>query len=84
MQRYLSLGEAAAYLGLTRDGLRRRFQRYPLEPDVLVGTTRGWSQQRLDDHAATVPLPGAPPRDPARRPRASRVQTEPPCTRHES
>jgi len=48
---YLSTQEAAAFLGLTRDGF---YKRTPPEPDVLVGATKGWSKETLTAWDATV------------------------------
>ena len=52
MKRYLSLTEVAQRLGVTKGALAR----YKLpEPDVLVGSIRGWSEQTIDDWNAARP-----------------------------
>ncbi|MFJ4761645.1 helix-turn-helix domain-containing protein [Kocuria marina] len=59
---FLSVTEAAARLGLTRDGLIRRLRAYPLEADAMIGTTRGWLPDTLDAWDKTIPGPGPAPR----------------------
>lgn len=59
MKRYLSLTEVAQRLGVTKGALAR----YKLpEPDVLVGSIRGWSEQTIDDWNAARPRHGGRPR----------------------
>lgn len=48
---YLSAQEAASFLGITRDGF---YKRTPPEPDVLVGSTKGWSKETLTAWDQTV------------------------------
>ena len=59
MKRYLSLTEVAQRLGVTKGALAR----YKLpEPDVLVGSIRGWSEQTIDDWNAARTGHGGRPR----------------------
>lgn len=59
MKRYLSLTEVARRLGVTKGALAR----YKLpEPDVLVGSIRGWSEQTIDEWDAARPGHGGRPR----------------------
>ena len=59
MKRYLSLTEVAQRLGVIKGALAR----YKLpEPDVLVGSIRGWSEQTIDDWNAARPGHGGRPR----------------------
>lgn len=54
--RYLSLTEVAERLNITKGALAR----YKLpEPDVNVGSTRGWSEQTIDEWNAARPGQGA-------------------------
>jgi predicted DNA-binding transcriptional regulator AlpA len=58
MKRYLSLTEVAQRLGVTKGALAR----YKLpEPDVLVGSIRGWSEQTIDNWNAARPGHGGRP-----------------------
>ncbi|MBH9978532.1 hypothetical protein H3S87_02465 [Bifidobacterium sp. W8108] len=51
-RRYLSMTEAARRLGITTGALAG----YKLpEPDVLVGRTRGWSEETIDNWNAARP-----------------------------
>ena len=55
-RRYLSLTEVAERLNITKGALAR----YKLpEPDVYVGSTRGWSEQTIDEWNAARPGQGA-------------------------
>ena len=64
MKRYLSLTEVAQRLGVTKGALAR----YKLpEPDVLVASIRGWSEQTIDDWTAARPGHGGRPRKTASR-----------------
>lgn len=60
MHIYLSLTEAAVRLGLTKDGVIRRLRTYPLEPDAMIGSTRGWLPETLDAWDKTIPARGVP------------------------
>ena len=69
MHRYLSITEAAVRQGLTREGFYHRLRHYPLPPDAMIGSTRGWLPENIDAYAATIPAPGPTPqrRDEAER-----------------
>ena len=64
MKRYLSLTEVARRLGVTKGALAR--YRLP-EPDVLVGSIRGWSEQTIDEWNAARPGHGGRPRKTTKR-----------------
>ena len=61
MRVFLSVAEAAKRQGITRDGFYVRLRRHPLAPDAMIGSTRGWLPETIDDYAATIPAPGPAP-----------------------
>lgn len=69
MHVFLSVAEAAARQGITRDGFYARLRSHPLPPDAMIGSTRGWLPENIDAYAATIPAPGPTPqrRDEAQR-----------------
>ena len=64
MRLYLSVTEAAARQGLTREGFYHRLRHYPLPPDAMIGKTKGWLPETIDAFSATIPGRGPAPREP--------------------
>ncbi|MCI1935681.1 MAG: hypothetical protein LKJ44_04215 [Bifidobacteriaceae bacterium] len=58
-QRFLSVTEIAARLGITTNGVLNL--RLP-EPDALIGRTRGWKPETIDAWNAQRPGHGGRPR----------------------
>lgn len=58
-ERFLSLTEVAQMLGVTTGGLLNL--RLP-EPDALIGRTRGWKPETIEQWNATRPGHGGRPR----------------------
>lgn len=53
--KFLSVVEAAEYLGITRQAFHRRT---PPPPNAAIGKTLGWTKERLDKWNANAPKPG--------------------------
>ncbi|WP_016997007.1 hypothetical protein [Kocuria atrinae] len=60
-QIFLSVTEAAAFLGITKAAFLKRRPAPPA--DAMIGPNRGWTKETLREWDKTIPGPGPRPRN---------------------